>query len=375
MRVTQLASGDLYAGAESQLRALVLCLRDGGHADVDVVLLNEGVLAERLRAEGILVTVLDERQCSLPALIGLVRRHCVRHGTQVLHTHRYKENVVGSVVRLMNHSVRTLRTEHGVVESSPRGIALRRRTQKLLDRICARFIQWPIVSVSHPLAERVGRWVPPSRVRVVENGVLVAETEWLAATPVTLQSDERRLRIGFFGRLVPVKRVDLILRIARLLETESPGMHAFYVFGEGPLRAELEAEAHRLGISKAVRFMGFTQEVAANLKAMDLLLLTSDHEGLPMIVLEAMVLRVPVVSHAVGAIPALLEGGRAGTLLTTQDPEAFARAIAETLGDRVATAERTERAQERVVTRYSAARTAAEYAAIYHEMLGERPRD
>ena len=105
-------------------------------------------------------------------------------------------------------------------------------------------------------------------------------------------------------------------------------MHAFYVFGEGPLRAELEAEAERLGITAAARFMGFTHEVAANLKAMDLLLLTSDHEGLPMIVLEAMTLRVPVVSHAVGAIPALLDEGRGGTLLTTQAPEAFARAIA-----------------------------------------------
>jgi glycosyltransferase involved in cell wall biosynthesis len=293
----------------------------------------------------------------------------------VLHTHRYKENVIGSAVRLMRHSMRTLRTVHGSPEFSPKGLALKRRLQRFVDRMCARFVQWPVVSVSHPLAEQFRRIVPPSRVRVVENGLLVADTERRAATPVTLQPDGRRVRIGFFGRLVTVKRVDVILRVARLLETQAPGVHAIYVFGEGPLRAELEAEAHRLGISAAVRFMGFTEEVAANLKAMDFLLLTSDHEGLPMIVLEAMALGVPVVSHAVGAIPALLEEGRAGTLLTTQSPEAFARAITELLGDQVATAERTARARHRLVTRYSADRAAAEYAAIYREMLGERPLD
>jgi glycosyltransferase involved in cell wall biosynthesis len=264
---------------------------------------------------------------------------------------------------------------HGATEFPSEGLDLKRRLQQLADGICARFLQWPVVAVSHPLAEQLRRAVPPSRVRVVENGLRVAETERRAATPVALPADGRRFRIGFFGRLVPVKRVDVVLRVARSLETQSPGVHAFFVVGEGPLRAELEAEAQRLGISAAVRFMGFTQEVAANLKAMDLLLLTSDHEGLPMIVLEAMALRVPVVSHAVGAIPALLEEGRAGTLLTTQSPEAFARAITELLGDQVATAERTARARHRLVTRYSADRAAAEYAAIYREMLGERPLD
>ena len=103
--------------------------------------------------------------------------------------------------------------------------------------------------------------------------------------------------------------------------------------------------------------------------------MTSDHEGLPMIVLEAMALRVPVVSHAVGAIPALLDEGRAGTLLPTQSPESFARAIAESLRDPVATADRTTLARRRLVARYSADRTAADYAAIYHEMLGERSLD
>ena len=136
--------------------------------------------------------VFDERLYSVPALIANVRRHCVRHGTQVLHTHGYKENVIGSAVRLTRHSLRTLRTEHGAAEPPPGGLSLKGRMQKLVDRICAHCIQWPVVTVSHPLAEQWGRWVPPSRVRVVENGVLVAETERRAATPVTLQSDGRR---------------------------------------------------------------------------------------------------------------------------------------------------------------------------------------
>lgn len=369
LRVTQLASGDLWAGAEAQLFALATALRDGGAADVDVVLLNEGILAERLRAEGLAVTVFDERRHRLRALAMAVRAHCRARGTQVLHTHRYKENVIGSAVRLMDPSVRTLRTVHGATEHPPRGLALKRRVQRAADWACARFVQWPVVAVSEPLAAQLRRELPAARVRVVENGLRVAESERRATAPVTQPDVGGRRRVGFFGRMAPVKRVDLILEIAARLEARAPGAFAFLLFGEGPLLPSLREEAARRGLSGYVHFMGFTSEVAAHLRAMDAMLMTSDHEGLPMIVLEAMALGVPVVSHAVGAIPALLDEGRAGTLLATQEPDAYVEALLALRDARAETAQRTAAAAARVRARYSAERTAAEYVAVYREMV------
>ena len=374
VRVTQLASGDLWAGAEAQLFALVTALRDGGEIDVDVILLNEGMLADRLRTEGITVTVFDERRHRLGQLAMRVLAHCRARGTRVLHTHRYKENVIGSAVRLMDPAVRTLRTVHGATEHPPRGLALKRRVQRAADWACARFVQWPVVAVSEPLAALLRRELPASRVRVVENGLRVAETERRATAAVALPAVGARTRVGFFGRMAPVKRVDLILEIAARLEARAPGAFAFLLFGDGPLLASLREEATRRGLSGHVHFMGFTSEVAANLRAMDAMLMTSDHEGLPMIVLEAMALGVPVVSHAVGAIPALLDEGRAGTLLATQEPDAYVEALLALRDAPAETAQRTTAAAARVRERYSAERTAADYAAIYREMAGTARR-
>ena len=114
--------------------------------------------------------------------------------------------------------------------------------------------------------------------------------------------------------------------------------------------------------------MGFTNQPASWLRNMHALLLTSDHEGLPMIVLEAMALGVPVISHAVGAIPEVLGGGTRGTLVESQEPARYARAvIALRDAPEVARAQAARAAQE-VASRYSAEHSVREYVSIYREL-------
>jgi L-malate glycosyltransferase len=127
LRVTHLASGDLWAGAESQLVNLVLALRANPAVDPDVVLLNGGLLAQRLRNADIRVTILDERRLGAMAIVRALRAHAAHRRTQVLHTHRYKENVLGSAIRLSQHGLRTMRRLHGAPESDARTLDLYRR--------------------------------------------------------------------------------------------------------------------------------------------------------------------------------------------------------------------------------------------------------
>jgi len=368
LRVTHLASGDLWAGAESQLFDLVRALREERDIEVDVVLLNEGLLAARLRAASVPVTVFDERRLAALPLVRALRAHVRRAGTRVLHTHRYKENVLGAVVALTTPGLRTLRTVHGASETAPGRFDLRRLLQRRLDWACARFVQWPVVCVSEPLRTHLLESLPASRLRVVENGIDVTALERRAQASVTIPGDAGRFTVGYFGRLTPVKRVDLVIEIARCLEDASPGDFRLLIFGDGPLREELEAMVRERGLEHCVRFMGFADEPAAYLRQMDALVLTSDHEGLPMVVLEAMTLRVPVVSHAVGAIPALLEDSRAGTSIDGQDPRRYAEAIIERRDAADATEAMVERAYRRVVERFSSTRAAREYIALYTSM-------
>jgi L-malate glycosyltransferase len=150
---------------------LVLALQANPDVDPDVVLLNDGLLAQRLRDAGVPVTILDERRLGALALLRVLRTHVAQRGTQVLHTHRYKENVIGSAVRLMRRGLHTMRTLHGAPESDVRTLDLRRRAQRLLDWCCARFVQFPVVCVSSPLAELYRETLPASRLRVVANGL------------------------------------------------------------------------------------------------------------------------------------------------------------------------------------------------------------
>lgn len=367
--MTHLGSGDLWAGAENQLYNLVLALHRRDDVDVDVILLNEGLLAERLRHAGVTVTVFHENRFSALGLLARIRRHLVTRRPDILHTHRYKENVIGAFAAALTFTTRSTRTLHGAPEFNAPIWKVRKSVPQWLDWFTARFMQFPIVCVSAELRDRCAGSLPTGRLRVVPNGVdLEALTRAASEEAVDLPGDKRSFRLGFFGRLTPVKRIDVILELAALLKREAPHQFGVYLFGEGPLRSELERKVRKLELEEVVHFMGFTSQPASWLRKMDALLLTSDHEGLPMIVLESMALGVPVISHAVGAIPEVLGGGTLGTLVESQEPALYARAaIALRDAPEFARAQAARAAQE-VATRYSAAHSVREYVSIYREL-------
>ena len=372
MRVTHLASGDLWAGAENQLHNLVLGLQRT-QVDVDVILLNEGLLAERLRQAGVMVTVYAENELSGLALLTTIRRHLVARGTGILHTHRYKENVLGAFAAALTSGARSTRTLHGAPEFHSRFWQLHKSVPQWLDWVTARFLQFPIVCVSAELRDRCARSLPTRRLKVVPNGVDIerlreSATEAVGGLPI----GARHFRVGFFGRLTTVKRVDVILEVASVLERESPGQFGVYLFGDGPLRSDLEEKVRALNLEAMVHFMGFTTRPAPWLRMMNTLLLTSDHEGLPMIVLEAMALGVPVVSHAVGAIPEVLCTGSLGTLISNQDPSQYARAIVALRDAPDAARAQAVRAAQYVAARYSAEHSVQEYVSIYRALRRTR---
>jgi len=369
VRVTHLASGDLWAGAENQLHNLVVGLHRETGVDVDVILLNEGVLADQLRLAGVPVTVFPESRLTGAGLLRRIRRHLVTRETDILHTHRYKENVLGAFAAALTFSTHSVRTLHGAPEFNARPWQLRKSVPQWLDWFTARFIQFPIVCVSTELRERCARSLPARRLRVVPNGVDIRALRTAAAQSLPAwPGGERPFRIGFFGRLTPVKRVDVIVETAALLEREAPGEFGVYLFGEGPLRSELEQHVRRLRLEGMVHFMGFRSQPAPWLRAMHATLVTSDHEGMPMIVLEAMALGVPVISHAVGAIPEVLRAGALGTLVPGQEPARYANAIAALRAAPEVARAQAAAATRYVASQYSAEHSAGEYVSIYREL-------
>lgn len=367
LKVLQLASGDLWAGAEVQLYGLAKALAARGDIDLHVALLNDGILAERLRAQHIPVTIFDEAKRNALDIGRELRRLIYRFGPHVVHSHRLKENVLAWLAGA-GFGAHGVRTVHGASEHRPPWWRIDKHLFRQLDAMAARHGQAAIVAVSAELATLCQRSAPADKVVTIENGIDLAELEQRAQVPAELAPTQKS-KIGIVCRLVPIKRVDLFIEAAQMVCAERDDAQ-FFIFGDGPLRAELAASAQRLGLGARVSFAGFRADMPACLRALDLLLITSDHEGLPLNLLEAMALGVPVAAHAVGGIPQALDGGRLGTLVHEQTARAYAEAILKVLREREPTVARARLAQAHVHARYSATRMATEYVALYRRLTG-----
>jgi glycosyltransferase involved in cell wall biosynthesis len=163
----------------------------------------------------------------------------------------------------------------------------------------------------HALSVGVAR----ERLTVIRNGV---DSERFVPRAHGAPRDPNRAVIGYVGRLSPEKHPALFLRTAALVLARLPKTR-FVVIGDGPLRSDLETLATRLSIRHAVAFEGECDDMPARYQAFDMLLLTSWHEGTPLVVLEAMASGLPVVATEVGGVPELVVSGKTGWLATPGD--------------------------------------------------------
>lgn len=336
MRVLHVISGDLWAGAEAQAATLLGELRGQPGVQLSVVLLNTGELASRLRALGIDVTVLDEAQHSAAVIFWRLLRLMRQRQPQVVHTHRFKENILGSVAARLATRALCVRTEHGAPEHPTAGLRhLPRRLLQALDAWCATRLQAACIAVSDDLGKQLRRARPGCNVVVIANGVAAAARR---AAPAWKQAAPDAVHVGIAGRLVPVKRVDLFLQMAALLGGEADGTRwQCHVFGDGPLRAALQAQCAALGLDGWVRFHGHCDDMAAQLAHLDVLVMCSDHEGMPMVALEAVAAGTPVLAHAVGGLVDLLPPV---LQVTPNEPAAYAQRLQSLVAARAAPAAR-----------------------------------
>ncbi len=253
--VLHIASGDLWAGAEVQLYTLARSLRDLG-VNLGVVVLNHGTLEQKLRDAGIDVVILDETKLNGFRIFLQLVRIIRERRPDVIHTHRHKENILGSLAALAAGNIPSLRTVHGVLEKRPPFLHLPKRFIYFFDWFSGRFLQKRIISVSEELAEILARDFPRNRIRVIDNGIDLDDLYQQTSQSIGRQKDDT-FRVGIVGRLVPVKRVDIFITTARHLQEQvSEAGVDFYVIGDGPLREALESLSHESGTEKIVHFLG-----------------------------------------------------------------------------------------------------------------------
>jgi glycosyltransferase involved in cell wall biosynthesis len=245
----------------------------------------------------------------------------------VLNTHLHSSNVYGSILSAASH-VPLVATEHG---STAEG----QRMRSALDRfVVAHRAQVVVASSDHTREWLLARGRKPQSVRVIRP----APAE--AAGAVIPRADALR-SLGLPALDVPVigtvcalrreKRLDILLEATALI-ARTRAIHLVIV-GDGPERPEIEAHARRLGL-RGVTFAGWRDDAVSLLPAFDIFALTSDTEGTPLALIEAMRAGLPIVATDVGGVAAAAPDDESALLVPRRDPAALARAIERLLDDR-----------------------------------------
>lgn len=362
--VTHVVSGDLWAGAEVQVYNLCEALLTSKQVLPTAVVFNDGILHEKLQKLGIPVTLADETRLGAIAIARAIAGHCREHKTGIVHTHGFKENVLGILGKELARVPASVRTVHGNPETA---FTLKRPHKWLiqkLDVILGRLRQQAIIAVSTQLEERLERLFP-GKVHKIFNFIDVdaIRCQWTRRA----ETNAKRPLIGIVGRLVPVKRVDIFLKTIALLNQQGLECEGI-IIGSGPLEAELKQLGNELGIASKITFKGFVSPAAAEMTKLDILLMPSDHEGLPMTLLEALALEVPVVSHDVGGIPEVLDNGGCGWLVEDHSPEGYDKMIIQVLAENTDRERKTERGLIHVGRIFGVEANSLKYTDIYDDI-------
>lgn len=287
----------------------------------------------------------------------------------IVHTHSAKAGAMGRIAAHQANVPLVVHTFHGFPFHDFQS-RLRRAAyiniERRLGRITNRFVA--VSSTVAADAVRLGI-APAHQVRVIP----VSIAERTAATGAGARAQARRLLgvadgvrlVGTVGRLDYQKAPGHFLEACALL----PGDVRAVWIGDGPLRAETEATARRLGLSGRVRFAGERGDVAALLPAFDVFVMTSLYEGLPCAVVEAMQCGLPVVATAVNGVPEVVLPGETGFLVPAARPAACAAALTHLLDNPEQAARMGEQGRRSVAGRFSAASGAAALASLYEEAI------
>jgi glycosyltransferase involved in cell wall biosynthesis len=173
--------------------------------------------------------------------------------------------------------------------------------------------------------------------------------------------------LTFVGRMVPIKRLDLLLRAFAAARRTGVPIHLALV-GDGEMRPDLARLASELGIAANVTFVGYRRDTPAIAAATDAAVLSSDNEGTGISLIEAAAAGRPAVATDVGGIPEVVTPDSC-ILVPPNDEEALASAIAALASDSELRQRMGQHAQEHVVGRYSPKRLIADFDALYRELL------
>ncbi|AQS59570.1 glycosyl transferase family 1 [Desulforamulus ferrireducens] len=306
------------------------------------------------------------------AVVRTLVKYLHQSGTTILHAHSSKGALVGRIAAIIARTPVVLFTVHNSIfyEEWPQW---KKSLFAYVERLLARFTD-RIITVSEALKQELieNEKIPAKQISTIYNGIEVdkftAKVDMLSIRK-ELNIPELGPVIGTIARLAPQKGVTYFLKAASLLKEYQVN---FLVVGDGPLRESLEQEVIELGLQKRVVFTGNRENIADILSMMDIFVLPSVTEGLPLTILEAMAAGKPVVATRVGGVPEAIVEGKTGLVVAPRDPEALAVALAGMLSERDKLIRMGLNGQKHVVEKFTIQHMVDRTTELYTQLLANK---
>jgi len=326
-----------------------------------------GAMGRALSEEGFAVHALNRRPGLDLGLVSDLRRLIRQQRIEIVHCHQYTPFVYG-VLSTLGRSVRVIFTEHG--RFYPDRSSWKRR---LVNPVMVMKTD-AITAISAATARALEQFegIPLSKTQVIYNGIdQDSAGDFDRATLLAeLGLPGQASVVGTVGRLDTIKNFPMMIRAFARLANAHPDLH-LVIIGDGPERANLEALVRSCGLDDRIRLTGFIDSPRRYLDVFAVFLLSSFSEGTSMSLLESMVAGRPAVVTRVGGNAELVENGRTGLVVESEDETSFSEAIDRLLVQPATAEQYGTAARCRYLETFTVEHMTREYARLY-SLLQER---
>lgn len=363
MRILHVINGEQYSGAERVQDLLALSLPDLGY-DVGFACIKPDKFPERRMAKKSLLHLVPMAS-RFDIGVGLKLARIVRdEGYDLVHTHSPRAALVGRIASLLAR----VPMVHHVHSPASRDTEdpMRNRINALMEKISLTGVA-RLIPVSKSLENYLrNKGFESRKICMVANGV---------PTPGPLlerDAPDKEWVIGSMALFRPRKGMEVLIEAIAILRKEGKPvrLRAVGPFERDSYQTDIMALTNLLGVSGVIDWTGFTQDVNAEFKKMDIFVLPSLFgEGMPMVILEAMAMGVPVVASDVEGIPEVLENENTGLIVSPGDPVGLAQALDKLMGGQCDWLNIRKVAYAKQRIKFSDVSMAKSVAGVYQEIL------
>ncbi len=287
--------------------------------------------------------------------IQAIKSYIVENNINLLHTHGYKENIFAL---LTSNSIPRIATNH-----LWKGNSVKAKLYCLIDKLCIRYFD-SIVGVSDEIVQQM-KSLKIKNLHKIANGVDIQKFVPLGKNKALMSKYGLRqndLIYGIVSSLSPEKNHKIVINALKIID--NPYIKLLIV-GDGSLREVLMNQVQEAGFNNNVIFTGSQQNIVDYLSVIDVFLLPSLTEGLPMALLEAMACGKAVIASRVGEIPKVVQHENDGLLVRPDNLEEIARAIQLLSRERELIEQYGNAARTTVEKNFSSKKMAQQYCAVY----------